>query len=206
MNICRSPAFSFLAYLLALTVVLGCSVWTPAKAQKSVGSVTRAYTKINDVRANKSGLCKTISKSGDGQNPVVNERCPTGPRGWPVTMFSADARVYVWFGEQAKAGATVMDALNGAFADPHSVIEWRLRDGEPYAAIHRYFFDGKQVLTVHRLNSDRTSCVAAVVSIEHGRDANADAIRIADEIVPRFRCGDDNLITTAQATSPPAAN
>jgi hypothetical protein len=201
MIICRSPAFNVLMYLFALMVVLGCSAWTPAKAQKSAGSVTRAYTNIDDVRANKSGLCKTISKSGDSENPVVNERCPTGPRGWPVTMFSADARVYVWFGEQAKAGATVMDALNGAFADPHSVIEWRLRDGEPYAAIHRYFFDGKQVLTIHRLNSDRTSCVAAVVSIEHGRDANADAIRIADDIVPNFRCGDDTLITTAQATS-----
>jgi len=204
--ICRSPAFNALACLFALMAAFGCSVWTPAKAQVSAGSVTRAYTKIDDVRANKSGLCKTISKSGDGENPIVSERCPTGPRGWPVKMFSSDARVYVWFGEQAKAGATVMDALNGAFADPHSVIEWRLRDGEPYAAIHRYFFDGRQVLTVHRLNSDRTSCVAAVVSIEHGRDANADAIRIADEIVPSFRCGDDKLIATAQATSPPTPN
>jgi hypothetical protein len=203
---CRSPAFNFLAYLFALMVVLGCSVWTPAKAQKSAGSVTRAYTIIDDVRADKNGLCKTISKSGDSENPVISERCPTGPRGWPVTMFSADARVYVWFGEQAKVGATVMDALNGAFADPHSVIEWRLRDGEPYAAIHRYFFDGKQMLTVHKLNRDRTSCVAAVVAIEPGRDANADAIRIADDVVPNFRCGDDKLITAAQATSPSAQN
>ena len=113
-------------------------------------------------------------------------------------MFSADARVYVTFGRQANAGATVMDALNGAFADPHHVIEWRLRNGEPYAAIHRYFLDGRQVLTVHRLNRDRTSCVAAVVAVERGRDANAEAIRIADDIVPAFRCGNDKFITTAQ--------
>jgi hypothetical protein len=206
MIICRSPAFNFLVYLFALMVVLGCSAWTPAKAQKSAGPITRAYTNIDDVRANKSGLCKTISKSGDSENPPISERCPTGPRGWPVTMFSADARVYVWFGQQAKAGATVMDALNGALADPHSVIEWQLKDGEPYAAIHRYFFDDKQMLTVHRLNPDRTSCIAAVVAVEAGRDANKEAIRIADEIVPRFRCGDDKLITAAQLISPSAPN
>jgi hypothetical protein len=167
-------------------------------------SVTRAYSTIDDVRANKSGLCKIISRSGDNENPILDERCPSGPRGWPVTMFSVDARVYVTFGRPAKAGATVMDALGGAFADPHSVIEWRLRNGEPYAAIHRYFFDGKQALTVHRLNSDRTSCVAAVVAVERGHDANAEAIRLADQVVPTFRCGDDKLITTAQAQ--PAAS
>jgi hypothetical protein len=117
-------------------------------------------------------------------------------------MFSADARVYVSFGRQATAGATVMDALDGAFADPHNVIEWRLRDGEPFAAIHRYFFDGKQVPTVHKLNHDRTSCVAAVVAVERGRDANAEALQIADNIVPSFRCGSDKLITIAQEQSP----
>jgi hypothetical protein len=201
---CRSPAFKSLACLFALMAAFGCSVWTPAVAQVSGESITRTYSNIDDVRANKSGLCRIISRSGDDENPVINERCPPGPRGWPVTMFSADARVYVSFGNQAKAGATVMDALNGAFADPHSVIEWRLRNGEPYAAILRYFFDGKQVLTVHKLNRDRTSCVAAVVAVEPGRNANADAIRIADDIVPNFRCGDDKLIAKADATSPPA--
>jgi hypothetical protein len=159
------------------------------------------YSNIDDVRTNKRGLCKITIAAGDKENPVITERCPSGPGGWLVTMFSADARVYVSFGREAKSGATVMDALNGAFADPHRVIEWRLRDGQPYAAIHRYFFDGKQVLTVHRLNRDHTSCVAAVVAVEHGRDANAEAIRIADDIVPTFRCGDDQLIAATETSS-----
>jgi hypothetical protein len=192
----RNSAFNYLSCIMTILAVFGCSIRMPAAAQ---GSVTRAYSSIDDVRANKRGLCKTISSSGDEENPVIDERCPPGPGGWTVTMFSADARVYVTFGRQADAGTTVMDALNGAFADPHSVIEWRLRDGEPYAAIHRYFFDGKQVLTVHRLNRNRTSCVAAVVAVERGSDANAEAIRIADDIVPAFRCGDDKLTTTALA-------
>jgi hypothetical protein len=199
--ISKSSASHFLVSLFAALASFGCSLWTPAVAQAPLGSIARAYTHIDDVRANKSGLCSTISRSGDNEDPVLVERCPAGPGGWLVTMVSEDARVYVSFGRQAKSGATVMDALNGAFADPHSVIEWRLRDGQPYAAIHRYFFDGKQVLTIHRLNRDGSSCVAAVVAVERGRDANAEAIRIADDIVPAFRCGDDKLITTVQAPS-----
>jgi hypothetical protein len=45
--ICRSPAFNALACLFALMAAFGCSVWTPAKAQVSAGSVTRAYTSIS---------------------------------------------------------------------------------------------------------------------------------------------------------------
>jgi hypothetical protein len=198
----RSSASSFLFFLFAFPNAFGCAVQAATDAEVPGRSVTRAYSSIDDVRANKNRLCQIISRSGDNENPALNERCPPGPRGWPVTMFSADARVYVSFGRQTNAGATVMEALDGAFADPYSVIEWRLRDGEPFAAIHRYFLDGKQVLTVHRLNRDRTSCVAAVVAVERGHDANAEAIQIADDIVPSFRCGDDQLITTARTQSP----
>jgi hypothetical protein len=155
------------------------------------------------VRANKGGLCRKISRSGDREDPVLIQRCPAGPGGWPVTMVSGDARVYVSFGREARAGATVMDALNGEFADPNSVVEWRLRDGRPYAAIQRYFLDRKQVLTVHRLNDDGSSCVAAVVAVERGHDANAEAARIADDMVPVFRCGVDKLITTARGPLTP---
>jgi hypothetical protein len=132
----------------------------------------------------------------------VEERCPAGPNGWPVTMISADARVNVSFGRQTESGATVNDALNGAFADPHSLIEWRLLDGKPFAAIHRYYFGEQQALTIHRLNDDMTSCVAAIVSVEHGFDANAEAVRIADEIVPSFRCARDKMIVVGHIAQP----
>jgi hypothetical protein len=197
----RSPPCHRPVYLFAWLAALGCAVAAPAAAQTPATAVSRVYSTIDDVRAYKYGVCKTISNAGDKENPVLTERCPAGPRGWPVTMFSADARTWVWFGREAKTGGTVMDALDGAFADPHNVIEWRLRDGEPFAAIHRYFFDNKQVLTVHKLNPDHTSCVAAVVAVEHGRDANAEAIRIADDVVPNFRCGEDKLIKTGTAAA-----
>jgi hypothetical protein len=150
------------------------------------------YTSIGDSHKDKTGLCKIYKSSGDADNPVVESRCPGGPNGWPVTMFSADARDVVYFGKEA-AGEHTAEALQGAFADPHSTIEWHVSGNVPYAAIHRYFSGANQVLTVHKLNPDHTSCVAAVVAVERGRDANIEAARFADQIVPDFRCGVDKL-------------
>jgi hypothetical protein len=167
------------------------------------GAVTRAYSHIDDVRTNKKGLCKVIRTSGDDEYSEAEERCPSGPSGWPVTMNSFDARVYVRFGRQEPNGGSVSDALNGAFADPHSVIEWRLLNGRPFAAIHRYYFGDQQALTIHRLNDNMTSCVAAVVNAERGHDANAEAVRIADEIVPTFRCASEKMIIVGHVAQNP---
>src|SRR5674476_496802 len=62
--------------------------FTYVSIDEPAGPVTRAYSHIDDVRANKSGLCKTVSISGDKDNAVIDWRCPAGPAGWPVTMFS----------------------------------------------------------------------------------------------------------------------
>lgn len=161
---------------------------------QSHAPVTRVYTKIDDVRANRYKLCKVVQRSGTDDNPVLEERCPSGPDGWIVSMFSADAREHVRFGHPAEGGKTVPDALEGAFADPNDVIEWRLRDGKPFAAIHRYFLDNRQVLTIHRLQADKTSCVAAIVNVRRGRDANEQAIKIADGLGAGFECGRDSLV------------
>lgn len=165
----------------------------PAAAQTSL-SISQAFTRIDDVRANKYGICKTTRSSGDRDNPVLEQRCPSGPDGWPVTLNSADARNIVVFGHYAANGSTVMDALGGAFADPHNIIEWRSVNGRPFAAIQRYFFDGKQVLTVHRLNPDKTSCVAGSVAVAPDRDANQLAVEIADTVALHFKCGTDRLV------------
>lgn len=182
-----SFANAFCAGLFAI------AIGSSASAQLSSQAVTTVYTRIDDVRANKFGLCRTTRSWGQDEQPVVVQSCPRGPNGWPVTMMSADARVSVWFGRESKNGTTVNAALEGAFADPHSVIEWRLLDGRPFAVIHRYFFDDRQALVVHRLQPDGTSCVAAVVPVRHGHDANLEASEIADAIGPSFRCDRDKL-------------
>jgi hypothetical protein len=190
--------------------IVTCLFASPALAEMSAfrpdqpapNSITRAYSHIDDVRANKTGLCRTVSVTGYKEQPIVQERCPAGPNGWPVTMVSADARVNVWFGRQAQSGATVFDALKGGFTDPHSTIEWRILNGKPFAAIHRYYFSGQQALTVHRLNDDMTSCVAAVVSVERGLDANAESVRLADEVVPTFQCARDKMIVVGHIADP----
>jgi hypothetical protein len=160
--------------------------------------VTAIYTKIDDVRANKYGLCKTTKSWGANVQPVLVESCPRGPNGWTVTMFSADARSSVWFGRQAKTGTTIEAALEGGFADPHSVIEWRVMGGRAFAAIQRYFFDDHQVLTIHRLRPDGTSCVAAIIPVRHDHDANGEASQIADAIGPSFKCGRDKLAVVSR--------
>lgn len=71
-------------------------------------------------------------------------------------------------------------------------------DGRAFAAIQRYFFDDHQVLTIHRLQPDGTSCVAAVVPVRQGHDANMEASEIADAIGPAFRCGRDKLAVVSR--------
>jgi hypothetical protein len=179
-------------------VFFAISISSSASAQLSSKTVTAVYTKIDDVRANKYGLCRTTKSWGEDVQLVVVQSCPRGPNRWPVTMFSADARVSVWFGRQSKNGTTVNAALEGAFADPHSVIEWRILDGRPFAAIHRYFLEDRQALVIHRLQPDGTSCVAAVVPVRHGHDANMEASEIADAIGPSFRCDRDKLAVVSR--------
>jgi hypothetical protein len=161
----------------------------------------RVYTEIDDMQHGEIKLCRTVKVTGDKEYPVVTWRCPSGPAGWPVEMFSADARVEVTFGRLVGARRGAIDALGGAFADPYHTIEWRLRDGRPYAAIQRYFMDARQAITVHRLNPDKTSCVAAVIAVEKGRDANNEAVRIADTIVPTYQCDRDRLITVGNVAA-----
>lgn len=164
----------------------------PAFAMPANGG--HIYTSIGDGAQNRTSLCKVYSSVGEAENPVSESRCPRGPSGWPVTMLSADARDVVRFGKEV-AGVSTAEALQGAFSDPNNIIEWRISGAVPHAAIHRYFIGSSQVLTVHKLNPDHTSCIAAMVAVEKGRDANVEAARFADDIVPSFRCGVDKLFS-----------
>jgi hypothetical protein len=149
------------------------------------------------MQSDKIRLCRTIKVEGEKENPLVTWRCPSGPAGWPVVMDSADARVQVTFGRIVGPRGGAIDALGGAFADPYHTIEHRMAD-EQWAALCRNtaLSDGRQAGDhVHRLNPDKTSCVAAVIAVEKGRDANSEAVRIADTMVPTYRCDKDDLIT-----------
>jgi hypothetical protein len=116
-----------------------------------------------------------------------------------VTIAFADIRDNVFFGRQAEGGTSVYEAVGGAFSTAHGTIEWRLRDGRPFAAIHRYRIgpsgEERQVLLVHRLQPNKTSCVAAVVAVRKGHDANTEAVEIADSVGETFRCGRDRMVT-----------
>lgn len=182
----RIPA---LFCITALSTCLTASAFAEASAD-----VRHVYSFIEGVRKSNGVRCKTVEVGGMKEQPLVTQRCPEEPGGWPVVMHSFDARVYVSFGKPAEAGTSVSEALEGAFADPHSVIEWRISDGRPFAAIHRYYHDDRTTLLVHRLQPNKTSCVAAVIHPRPGSNANAEAVEIADRIGPTFRCGRDPLV------------
>jgi hypothetical protein len=173
---------------LTTAAILVAASFTAASASE------RVYTEIDNMQSGKIRLCRAVKVAGEEGNPLVTWRCPSGPAGWPVIMDSADARVQVTFGRNVGPRGGAIDALGGVFGDPYHTVEWRLQDGQPYAAIQRYLMDGKQAITVHRLNPDKTSCVAAVIAVEKGRDANSEAVRIADTRVPAYRCDKDELI------------
>lgn len=164
---------------------------------------TSVYTRIDDFRAPgaRPALCRVVEHWGDEEaNPVTVMSCPPF-RGYKVTVVAINERTHVYFGGPSEPDSGVAAALFqtpvGGFFDPHHTIEWRLHGPKPVAAIQRYFGDHAQALTVHKLNDDGTSCVAAVVGVVKGRDANQDAVMIADTRTPGFRCGKDEPIMFA---------
>jgi formate-dependent nitrite reductase cytochrome c552 subunit len=179
---------------IGIALLLGLGALTPAQAQL-YAPATHVYTQIDSTKTNRTGLCRTTFARY--QEDVVTQRCPNGPGGWPITIAYADARDDVFFGRRAEGGTSVSEAVGGAFSSAHDTIEWRLRGGRPFAAIHRYYLGAneRQVLLVHRLQPDKTSCVAAVVAVRKGHDANTEAVAIADSIGETFRCGRDRMVT-----------
>lgn len=61
----KMSAFSSVAFGCGLLMALAAAIGSPAMAQAPAGQVSRVYSHIGDVRANKSGLCKTVTISGD---------------------------------------------------------------------------------------------------------------------------------------------
>ena len=172
-----------------IALLIGLGALSPAQAYDP--TVSHVYTQIDTDRSVRR-VCRTISSFEDGSV----QRCPSGPGGWRVTNYYADARDDVVFGRRADDIPGVSHFIGG-FPAAFGVIEWRLRNGRPFAAIHRYSVGDpvRQVLTVHRLQPDKTSCIAAVVAVRKGFDANLEAAEIADSIGETFRCGRDRIAT-----------
>ncbi|MGE0005197.1 MAG: hypothetical protein AB7S92_06360 [Parvibaculaceae bacterium] len=121
--------------------------------------------------------------------------CP-GIAGYDVRVWEGDLRSYVGFGREAPAQCASMQTF-GAFNSLGPRVEWRLRNGKPFATILRWFTEaageGRPVkqnwLVVTKLDG-RDACHIAYVDTRYA-DANAVARQRADETAAGFDCARD---------------
>jgi hypothetical protein len=176
------------AALLGGTVLAG-----PATADGPVGST---YTKL-DLDTG----CEQISSNEVGGS----FRC-AGHDGYPVHFAEGDLRQSVFFGHVGDWHAERAWESFGQFNYVNDTIEWRLKDGVPFAAILRWFIENPnpdtgspdeahrgQVLVVSRVAqpADGNGCVVGYVDALANGDANTLARQVADTLAEGFACRAD---------------
>lgn len=181
-------------FALPLILGLGCA---PAAA----GDVTSAYTKFDLGRS-----CRQVEK-GDAFVYAGTWSCPGAP-GPDIVVASADDREFVGFGKNGAKTCAFLKTFNG-FNSALSPVEWRIRNGKPFAAIERW-----------RVVVDENGNTATwlVVTALHGKeacpvhyvagsypDANAQARRAADDLAEGFDCEND-APTVDSKVGPPDIN
>lgn len=118
-----------------------------------------------------------------------------GIKDFDVRVWEGDLRSFVGFGKEAPAQCAAMQTF-GAFNSLGPRVEWRLRDGKPFATILRWFTGGgadgenkQNWLVVTKLDG-RTACHIAYIDTRY-TDANEVARQRADERAAVFDCARD---------------
>ena len=74
-------------------------------------------------------------------------------------------------------------------------LEWRLnQDKEPIAAITRFNTDDDSVFVITKIGGPTEICRIGSVSAKSAVDANEQARKVADDVAPKFRCGQDKAL------------
>ncbi len=179
------PAFK--RYLLAGVIIL--------LAPLGAWGGESAYSKLNLDKD-----CKFDAPSDDeNAGPGSSAKCQIG--NFPTIYFDeGDLRQSIGFGAPKKYQTF------GQFNYINNVIEWRSKNGKPYAAIVRFFIqnshldnnDGDkanlgQVLVVHRVakSSKGQTCIVGMVDARANANANVLARQIADKLATSFNCATD---------------
>ena len=148
--------------------------------------------------------CKVLDK-GDEYVFAGTWLCK-GLKGIDIIQANSDDRSYVAFGKNGKSHCAFRKTFN-RFNTALSPVEWRLKDGKPFAAIERWpvvtDVDGHSVtwLVVNALKSS-DSCHAHYVAGSYP-NANADARRAADDLAEDFNCERDAPTIDSKVGPPP---
>lgn len=181
-------------------VLFGIIIFAASINHANSTNIDSAYTKLNF-----EGGCvwekpASEEEAGMGGSAVCAGYNYHGST-WPVYFAESDIRQFVSFGN-----ITDLNSLAGGFSQWNSVnttIEWRLKNGKPYATILRWFIDNVNsntgnadkktqgnVLVISKVaqanNSD--SCVIGYVDTRANKNANVLARQVADKFGESFVC------------------
>lgn len=172
------------------------SVFCLWPAAVSAADYTSAYTKF-DLAA-----CEVIEK-GDEYVYAGTWACK-GYKGLEIIQASSDERSYAAFGNRKDQHCAFLKTFS-PFNTALSPVEWRLKGGQPIAAIERWSVvkddEGNSVtwLVINALRPN-DSCHVHYVAGSYP-EANAAARRAADDLAEDFDC--DNDVPTVDSTVGP---
>lgn len=171
-----------------MRTALWLSAFCLCPAAASAAEITSAYTKF-DLET----TCEMIEK-GDEHVYAGTWRCP-GLNGIDIIVASSDDRDFVGFGARGAESCAFKKTFN-RFNTALSPVEWRLRNGKPFAAIERWRVTiddegGSQTwLVVTALKTNGEACPVSYVAGSYP-DANAVARVMADGEAESFDCATD---------------
>lgn len=164
----------------------------------SAGDITSAYTYF-DVAAS----CQQLA-AADADTPGGRWECP-GHDGAPFLVADGDDRSFVGFGERPEESCSYRRTFQ-AFNTALSPIEWRLRDGKPFAVIERWRVASDEQggtvtwLVVTALKGDE-SCPIHYVAGSFPK-ANEEARRAADAFADGFDCSTETPSVSSRVGPP----
>jgi len=140
--------------------------------------------------------CKKVGAEADSSELICK-----GYKDYPVHFAEGDLRQSIFYGHVGDWYQKGAFESFGPFNHAGPTIEWRIKDGRPYATIRRWFLSagedaaGKakpdiQVLVVSRVagKEDGGACVIGYVEATANANANELARKVADEDAHDFAC------------------
>lgn len=174
-------------------VMLAIAAALQGAAVRAEGEIASVYSKLDF----DTGCVQLLSEESGGRFSCA------GLGGYGVLFSEGDLRQSVFFGNVGEwYGKGAWESFS-AFNRANDTIEWRLRDGVPYATILRWFIENAnpetgapdkrsegQVLVISKVGQPGIgeACVVGYVDALATPDPNEVARRVADTLADSFTC------------------
>lgn len=147
-----------------------------------------AYTDL--IFEGAQATCKLLELDEESASSIFECK---GHSGIKIYVGEGDLRSFVSFGWNAR-GEIAAEQTFPQFNSLGAKLEWRLKDGKPFATILRWRLDGdgdtvprSEVLVVTQLD-EGNQCWVATVSASKNKNANELARKAADDLAGTVHC------------------